>query len=78
MTRYYGLYAGHKEEDNTLYKVIHKSKHAFLRSFTKWRNDILLSFGYDPLNCPNCKHEMTLAEVYYNRHRVSFEELYKK
>lgn len=78
MTRYYGLYARHKEKDKSLYKTVHKSKHQFIRSFTKWRTDILLSFGYDPLTCPKCKHEMLFVELYYNHHRVSLQELYEK
>ena len=55
MIRYYGLYARHREIDTKLYRAIHKSKHRFIKSFTKWRQDILLSFGYDPLFCPHCK-----------------------
>ncbi|MFQ7356043.1 MAG: hypothetical protein ACLU8S_10915 [Coprococcus phoceensis] len=36
------------------------------------------SFGYDPLECPNCKHKMELLELYYNHKRVSLEELYER
>ena len=78
MTRYYGLYARHREKDKTLYKAIHKSKHRFIRSFTQWRNNIILSFGYDPLKCPHCNKEMIFLEVYHNHHRVPLEELYEK
>lgn len=78
MTRYYGLYARHREIDKTLHKAIPKSKQQILQSFTKWRSNILLSFGYDPLNCPNCSHEMLLAEVYYDHHRVSLQDLYER
>ncbi len=78
MTRYYGLYASPRETAQSLYKAIPKYKHRLLRSFIKWRSNIPLSFGYDPLNCPKCKHEMLLAELYYNQHRVSLEELYEK
>lgn len=78
MTRYYGLYARHRETDKNLHRAIHRSKHQFLKNFTKWRNDILLSFGYDPLNCPQCRHEMLLVELYYAHHRVSLQELYER
>lgn len=78
MTRYYGLYARHREIDKSLYKAIHKSKHLILRSFSKWRADILLSFGYDPLICPKCGHLMLITELYYNHHPVSLHELYEK
>ena len=57
---------------------IHKSKHRFIKSFTKWRQDILLSFGYDPLFCPHCKKEMALVEVYYRHKRVSLQEFYER
>lgn len=78
MTRYYGLYARHREKDKSLYRAVPKSKHQILLSFTKWRNNILLSFGYDPLNCLQCNHKMELMEVYYNHHRVSLQELYER
>lgn len=78
MTRYYGLYARHREMDKKLYRAIPKSKHQILKSFTKWRNNILVSFGYDPLSCPKCSHEMLIAEVYYAYHRVSLQDLYER
>ncbi|MFR7848681.1 MAG: hypothetical protein ACLU8S_14780 [Coprococcus phoceensis] len=48
------------------------------RSFNQWRTAILSSFGYDPLECPNCKHKMELLELYYNHKRVSLEELMRE
>lgn len=78
MTRYYGLYARHREKDNSLRKAIHRSKHKIMRSFNKWREDILLSFGYDPLKCPNCSHEMGFVELRYNHRRVPLEDLYER
>ena len=78
MTRYYGLYARNREKDSSLRKAVPKSKHTLLKSFTKWREDILISFGYDPLKCPKCSHEMDLWEIYYNHRRVSLEELYER
>ena len=47
-------------------------------SFNQWRTAILSSFGYDPLECPDCKHKMMFLELYYNHKRVSLEELYEK
>ncbi len=78
MIRYYGLYARNRAIDQTLFKAIHPSKHHILMSFTKWRANILLSFGYDPLWCPKCKKAMEIAEIYYNHHRVPLEELYER
>ena len=78
MTRYYGLYARHRLSDQKLRKAIHPSKHKFLKSFSKWRNDISLSFGYDPLKCPHCQQDMTLLEIHHNHQRVSLEELYER
>lgn len=78
MTRYYGLYARHRDKDKSLRKAIPESKQAFLQSFTKWRNNILLSFGYDPLVCPKCGHEMLFVELFYDHRRVPLEELYER
>lgn len=78
MTRYYGLYARHRESDQKLSKAIPKSKQKFLLDFKTWRNSILLSFGYDPLNCPKCKHKMEFLELYYNHERVSLSDLYER
>lgn len=78
MIRYGGLYARHREIDSKLYRAISKEKHRVFRSFNQWRNAILSSFGYDPLECPDCKHKMEFLELYYNHKRVSLEELYEK
>lgn len=78
MTRYYGLYARRRKKDDSLHKAIHESKHNILRSFTKWRTNILLSFGYDPLNCPDCNTEMQFVELFHNHQRISLEELYER
>ena len=78
MTRYYGLYARNRQKDKSLTLAIHKSKRKTICSFTRWRNNLLISFGYDPLCCPNCKHTMSLTDIYYNHRRVSLEELYEK
>ena len=77
MIRYGGLYARRRKTDEKLYRAISKSKHRICRSFNQWRTAILSSFGYDPLECPNCKHKMELLELYYNHKRVSLEELYE-
>ena len=63
MTRYYGLYARHHDNDKNLRKAIHQSKHKFILSYSKWRNNIAASFGYDPLCCSKCKSTMTLTHV---------------
>ena len=78
MTRYYGLYARHRETDKTLHKAVHRSKHRILLDFNRWRSLILLSFGYDPLQCPKCSHKMEFLELYYRHKRVSLEDLYER
>ena len=78
MIRYGGLYARHRKDDSKLHHAISRSKHSIYRSFNRWRSAILSSFGYDPLECPDCKHKMTFLELYYNHQRVSLEELYEK
>jgi len=71
-------YARHRKIDSKLHRAISKSKHPIYRSFNQWRTAILSSFGYDPLECPDCKHKMMFLELYYNHKRVSLEELYEK
>lgn len=78
MTRYYGLYARHREIDKHLRLAVSKSKRMIIQSFTQWRNDILLSFGYDPLACERCGSQMHILEIYYDHRKVSLQELYKK
>ena len=78
MTRYYGLYARHRETDKLLFKAVPKSKHKTLLDFNRWRTLFLLSFGYDPLQCPKCKHDMAFLELYHNHKRVPLIELYER
>ena len=78
MTRYYGLYARHRDNDKKLRKALHPSKLNFITGFTKWRTNIALSFGYDPLRCSKCNTTMTLMDLYFNHKRVSLEEMYER
>lgn len=78
MIRYGGLYARHRKIDKKLYHAIPQKAHPFFRSFNKWRVAIIGAFGYDPLKCPDCKHEMEFLELYFNHQRVSLEEMYEK
>lgn len=78
MIRYGGLYARHRKMDSKLRHAVSREKHTVLRSFNEWRTAILSSFGYDPLECPDCKHKMVFLELYYNQQRVSLEEMYEK
>ena len=77
-TRYYGLYARYRASDKALFKAIPAFKHKILLDFNPSRSLFLLSFGYDPLQCPKCMHKMEFLELYYNHQRVSLEELYEK
>lgn len=78
MTRYYGLYARHRDIDEKLSKTVPKSRHKFILDFNTWRKFIFLSFGYDPLNCPKCNHTMEFLELYHNHKHVSLVELYER
>lgn len=78
MTRYYGLYARHRELDQKLYRTIPRSKRKFFLDFNKWRTLILLSFGYDPLQCPKCNQKMMFLELYHNHRPVSLVQLYER
>ena len=78
MIRYGGLYARHREIDNSLLRIISKEKRHIFRSFNKWRTAILSAFGYDPLICPDCGHSMDFLELYFNHQRISLDELYER
>ena len=78
MTRYYGLYARHRKSDESLRRAVPKSKHRILLDFNKWRQLFLLSFGYDPLQCPKCNRQMEFLELYHNHKPVSLHELYER
>ncbi len=78
MIRYGGLYARHRDIDTKLNRAVSKEKHHIYRSFNQWRVAILSSFGYDPLECPDCRRKMEFLEPYYNHKRISLEELYEK
>ena len=64
MIRYGGIYARHRKLDSSLRRAISPHKHRIYRSFNQWRTAILSSFGYDPLQCPKCKHQMDLIALY--------------
>ena len=78
MTRYYGLYARNRELDKSLNRLIPKAKRKIILDFNTWRNRIALSFGYDPIQCPNCKKKMELLDLYYKHTKVSLDELYER
>ena len=77
MIRYSGIYARLREIDKHLHRAIAKEKHHVFRSFNQWRTAILSSFGYYPLQCPDCRHKMEFLELYYNHQRVFLEKLYE-
>lgn len=74
MTRYYGLYARHREIGRTLHKAGPKSKHRILLDFNTWHKLFLLTMGYDPLQCPKCRHEIVFLELYHKHGRVPLDE----
>ena len=78
MIRYGGIYARHREIDKHLHRAVAKEKHHVFRCFNQWRTAILSSFGYDPLECPICRHKMEFLELYFNHQRLSLEELYER
>lgn len=78
MIRYYGIYARHRKSDHLLRRTISKEKHKIYLSFNHWRDSILHSFGYDPLNCSRCGTTMLFLELCFNHKPVPLHELYEK
>jgi hypothetical protein len=78
MIRYYGIYSRHREIDKNLRRQRTSEQRRIFTSFTRWRESILLSFGYDPLQCPKCNSQMEILDIYHNHHRVSLPDLYER
>ena len=76
--RYYGIYAHNRKKDSHLYRAVPKEKRPFLLKTTRWRDAIAASFGYDPIQCPCCKQQMSILEIRYAHHSYSLQELYEK
>ncbi len=78
MIRYYGLYSRHRDSDKSLRKAVSREKKKWILSFHKWRQLILASFGYDPLECPKCHSKMVFQDMYFRHKRLPLDELYAK
>jgi len=78
MIRYYGIYGRNRASDKHIHRVVAKEKHNMIRSFNRWRDAILFSFGYDPLECNKCGSKMVFEELYFKSKPVSLHELYEK
>ena len=76
MVRYYGIYAKHHKQEKNLRKCLSKQKQHYLSKLLDWRNLILLTFGYDPLRCPECGTSMLVLEVYHKK--TALFERYRK
>ena len=71
MIRCYGIYARQRKIDKNLHRLRTPEQGRIFATFTRWREAILLTFGYNPIQCPNCKETMEILEIYHNHHRVS-------
>ena len=78
MVRYYGLYARTKEKTKHFNLAISPHRKKFILSISKWRLSVGLTFGYDPLKCPDCGNLMTFLEIYHNHKKVPLENLFCK
>lgn len=75
MIRYGGIYADRCKK--RIFVKKYEQKH-HIPSFKSWRDNILASFGYDPLKCPRCGTEMNFLVLYFEYKEVPLEELYRK
>lgn len=76
MIRYYGIYAKHHPQEKHFIYSISKEKHPYFKSLNYWRLSIMVSFGYDPLDCPNCGNTMEIMEIWYKKTAL-FDQLRK-
>lgn len=78
MIRYYGIYARHRKEDSRLSRAVSAQQRPVYLDMVKWRNNILLSFGYDPIKCPCCGKTILFLELYFKHKPVPLIEIYEK
>lgn len=76
--RYYGIYARHKKSVRSLRRFLSKEKYPISLSFNRWRDSILPSFGYDPLECSVCGKTMLFVELYLKHNYIPLHDLYEK
>ena len=55
MIRYYGIYARHRKIDENLHRQCTSKQRHLYASFTRWREAILLAFGYVLFNIMTVK-----------------------
>ena len=63
MIRYGGLYARHRKTDLQLHKVISNRNVPFYATLTIG-GMLFSSFGYDPLECPICRHKWSFGTLF--------------
>lgn len=78
MIRYYGIYARHRKDDERLHRAISRQQRPVYLDMITWRNNILFSFGYDPVKCPCCGKKMLFLELYFEHRPVPLIEMYEK
>ena len=78
MIRYHGIYARQRKIDKNLHRLRTPEQRRIFATFTRCREAILRAFGYDPIQCPNCKETMEILGIYKNHHRVSLQKLYER
>ena len=61
-----------------VHRVIKPDYKKYILRRSYWRNNIFISFGDDPLKCPNCGETMSFQELRYNHKHISLEEMYNK
>jgi hypothetical protein len=74
MIRYYGIYGRNRDFDKHIYRAVSKEKLKMLRSFNRWRDSILFTFGYDPLECTKCGSKMIFDMDYFLNEDDLFDE----
>ena len=76
--RYYGIYARTNKQNKNLILAIPKERHSIIRSFNRWRECTLHSFGYDPFKCPCCGKTIIFLAMYHNHQHISLNEMYER
>ena len=63
MVRYYGLYAKKHKHSSKLFKMVSDNSIRIRKLLNRWRENIELSFGYDPVIC-SCGCKMEFIDIF--------------
>jgi hypothetical protein len=68
MVRYYGIYSRNRKRKVQKVMSVWKRYKQVVYKRASWRSRIKKAFGYDPLNCSKCGHQMEMNDIVYPKY----------